>query len=66
MGREKELACLHELLQGSERVAIAAATGMGGVGKTELAWQYAVSHRDLGSYPAGIWWLYVREQNLAV
>ncbi|MBW4465707.1 MAG: hypothetical protein KME07_09750 [Pegethrix bostrychoides GSE-TBD4-15B] len=66
VGREDDLARLHELLQDSNRVAIAAATGMGGVGKTELAWQYAVRHRDLDSYPAGIWWLYVREQNLAV
>ena len=64
MGREDELTRLHELLQDSNRVAIAAATGMGGVGKTELAWQYATRHRDLGNYPAGIWWLYLREQSL--
>ena len=64
VGREDELTRLHELLQDSNRVAIAAATGMGGVGKTELAWQYAARHRDLGNYPAGIWWLYLREQSL--
>jgi tetratricopeptide (TPR) repeat protein len=64
VGREEELTQLHNLLQDTNRVAIAAATGMGGVGKTELAWQYAVQRR--GSYPAGIWWLFVREQSLAM
>ena len=56
---------LHELLQGGNRVAIAAASGMGGIGKTELAWQYATFHRDCETYPAGIWWLFVREIDLA-
>ncbi len=36
-------------------MAIAAATGMGGIGKTQLAWQYAENHKNL--YPGGIWWL---------
>jgi tetratricopeptide (TPR) repeat protein len=56
---------LHGLLQDGSRVAIAAASGMGGIGKTELAWQYATFHRDCNTYPAGIWWLFVRDNDLA-
>ncbi|MEG4632972.1 tetratricopeptide repeat protein [Microcoleus sp. AR_TQ3_B6] len=56
---------LHGLLQDRSRVAIAAASGMGGIGKTELAWQYATFHRDCNTYPAGIWWLFVRDNDLA-
>ena len=56
---------LHGLLQDGSRVAIAAASGMGGIGKTELAWQYATFHRDCNTYQAGIWWLFVREGDLA-
>ena len=46
---------LHQLLQASEQLAITAATGMGGIGKTDLAWHYAEAHR--AEYPGGIWWL---------
>ncbi len=56
---------LHGLLQDGNRVAIAAVSGMGGIGKTELAWQYATFHRESNTYPAGIWWLFVREIDLA-
>ncbi|MEG4166630.1 MULTISPECIES: tetratricopeptide repeat protein [unclassified Microcoleus] len=56
---------LHGLLQDGRRVAIAAASGMGGIGKTELAWQYATFHRECNTYPAGIWWVFVREIDLA-
>ncbi|MEG3941764.1 tetratricopeptide repeat protein [Microcoleus sp. S36b_A3] len=56
---------LHGLLQDRIRVAIAAASGMGGIGKTELAWQYATFHREHNTYSAGIWWLFVREIDLA-
>ncbi len=55
MGRVQELEDLHRLLQTSDRVAIVAATGMGGIGKTQLAWHYLAQNCD--SYPAGIWWL---------
>ena len=65
VGRGEELERLRELLNSSERVAIAAATGMGGIGKTELAWQYARQCERDGSYPAGIWWLGVRGANLS-
>ena len=56
---------LHGLLQDGSRVAIAAASGMGGIGKTELAWQYAAFHREHNTYSAGIWWLFVRDNDLA-
>ena len=56
---------LHGLLQDGSRVAIAAASGMGGIGKTELAWQYANFHREHNTYSAGIWWLFVRDNDLA-
>ena len=60
MGRDRAMAELCALLGESSRVAIVAASGMGGVGKTELAWQYAVKSRDDGQYAAGIWWLDAR------
>ncbi|GBE94969.1 tetratricopeptide repeat protein [Nostoc cycadae] len=55
VGRERELQNLHRLLQSNQQVAIAAIAGMGGVGKTELALQYANSHRV--TYQGGICWL---------
>lgn len=55
VGRETELQNLHRLLQKNQQVAIAAIAGMGGVGKTELALQYASSHRV--TYQGGICWL---------
>jgi len=41
VGRETALATLHQQLQDNQQVAISAVAGMGGVGKTELALQYA-------------------------
>ncbi|MGF1961123.1 MAG: FxSxx-COOH system tetratricopeptide repeat protein [Aulosira sp. DedVER01a] len=55
VGRETELQNLHQLLQKNQQVAIAAIAGMGGVGKTELALQYANLHRV--TYQGGICWL---------
>jgi len=55
VGRETELEKLHQQLQTSRQVAIVAVAGMGGVGKTELATQYAKQH--LQNYEGGVCWL---------
>ena len=55
VGRETELATIHREMQTSDRVLISAIAGMGGVGKTELAIQYAV--RNAAAYSGGICWL---------
>ena len=56
-GREHELASLHDLLWSGETTAITqpvAAHGLGGIGKSALAREYA--HRHQSDY-AGVWWL---------
>lgn len=58
VGRESELSLLHKKLQQGDYVAVA---GMGGVGKTELATQYARRNED--KY-GGIAWFNARETNL--
>ncbi|MBH8571976.1 tetratricopeptide repeat protein [Nostocaceae cyanobacterium CENA369] len=59
VGREAKLEELHQKLQKklqtSRQVAIVAVAGMGGVGKTELATQYAKQH--LQNYQGGVCWL---------
>ncbi|MFB2769220.1 tetratricopeptide repeat protein [Pelatocladus sp. BLCC-F211] len=62
VGREKELAQLHQFLQHNQQVVIAAISGMGGVGKTELALQYAIQHQ--ASYAGGICWCGVKSENV--
>ncbi len=54
VGRDQEMKDLHALLQGNERVAIAA-VGMSGVGKTTLARRYVMQYGS--EYPGGVWWL---------
>jgi hypothetical protein len=57
VGREDDLEKLHALLQKGEAVGVrpAALTGMGGVGKTQLAVEYVYRYRD--AYPGGIYWV---------
>ncbi|NEP04223.1 MAG: tetratricopeptide repeat protein [Okeania sp. SIO4D6] len=64
MGRERELAQLHELLKNHQRVAIASISGMGGVGKTELSRRYA--HANKSVYPGGICWLEVSAGDVGI
>jgi hypothetical protein len=61
VGREDELNSLRARLQDSDRLAISAIQGMGGIGKTELALQYAYASLKQDHYPGGICWLRSRE-----
>ncbi|AVH72525.1 TPR repeat-containing protein [Nostoc sp. 'Lobaria pulmonaria (5183) cyanobiont'] len=64
VGRKKELQNLHQLLQDNKQVAIAAIAGMGGVGKTELALQYAKAHHE--TYKGGICWLLAKTEDVGI
>ncbi len=54
VGREDDLAQIHALLSGRERRPVGLC-GLGGIGKTQLAVEYAYRHRD--AYSDGIFWL---------
>jgi tetratricopeptide (TPR) repeat protein len=62
VGREEELKTLARLLQAGSTAAIgpiAAATGLGGIGKTQLASEFA--HRYGQYFPGGVYWLSLAE-----
>ena len=62
VGREKELEKIHEKLQTGQGVIVCAVEGLGGVGKTELALQYAQRYKE--EYTAQ-YWFQLREIGLA-
>ncbi|MEH1971017.1 tetratricopeptide repeat protein [Nostoc sp.] len=64
VGREAELQNLHQMLQENNQVVIAAIAGMGGLGKTELALQYAKAHREI--YKGGICWLLAKAGDVGI
>ena len=57
-GREKDLQNLREKLKSGQATALTAIHGMGGVGKTELAAEYAYRHMD--DYDL-VWWVRAEE-----
>jgi hypothetical protein len=65
VGRSQKLKKLHAQLQQNDRLAITAIAGMGDIGKTELALQYAIAQFGQGQYPAGLCWLRARDQEIA-
>ena len=63
VGRDDLLKNLDDQLQNNERIGITGVRGMGGIGKTELALQYATY--NLPIYPGGVCWLQARDQQIA-
>jgi len=64
VGREKELRDLARSLTPGSLVGLHAVTGIGGVGKTQLAIEYA--HRYGRLYPGGVFWLNMEKAEDAV
>ena len=63
VGRRDKVASIDGAFRQGQGVVISSIAGMGGVGKTELAIQYALEHRE--QYPGGILWLNALSQDLA-
>ncbi|MEM8804732.1 MAG: tetratricopeptide repeat protein [Cyanobacteria bacterium P01_G01_bin.38] len=65
VGRKTVLNQIHEKLKTAERIAISTLSGMGGIGKTELALQYAWQEWRKGSYASGICWVDVKNNDFS-
>jgi tetratricopeptide (TPR) repeat protein len=63
VGRDDVLAQLDQQLQQNDRVAISTLTGMGGIGKSELALQYGWQEWPKQTYRGGICWLNVADSD---
>ena len=57
VGRKDDLAKIHALFQRGPKAAVrpVSVAAMGGIGKTQMAVEYAYQHRD--DYPGGIYWV---------
>lgn len=64
VGRSDTIEILHSKLKQNDKVVIASIEGMGGVGKTELAIQYALSHLSSNTYTGGMCWLRARDEEI--
>ena len=71
VGREEDLDRLHDALRGEGPVGIRSAvtvpaglTGMGGIGKTQLAVEYGYRYRE--TYPGGVFWINAAGPSMAL
>jgi Flp pilus assembly protein TadD len=55
VGRDADLQRIREHLNADRPLAVTAVHGLGGVGKSELAWQFAFRHQN--QYPGGVCWI---------
>lgn len=65
VGRSQELHDIHKQVQNNQHISITAIAGKGGIGKTQLALQYAISQLEQEKYPGGFCWLRARDQKIA-
>ena len=61
-GRDAELALLHERVKSGGATAITAVQGMGGIGKTSLAREYAHRFGTAARF-GGVWWIEAETQS---
>jgi tetratricopeptide (TPR) repeat protein len=64
VGRDEVLDEIGKRLKQDSQLAICAVSGMGGIGKTELAVQYVLDNKN--KYPGGICWLECRTEDLGI